>query len=278
MIRASSAGKICTTKPKFDNKNYLKDLSDLRVTAKKKGLEIEETTKGLLSLCETPGMKTKALLVKKHLDNKALVDLDPLPPGAKGYMKEAWLAEQGFINTSSGIGNNATKKGNLVEDGAISLLSRIDGICYTNEKDRVKEGFIGGTADIIDRANSKVIDIKCPESWVTFKSKKEIPSDYYWQLIAYCFLYKVTKAELVYVLMPDPMEIQEYYAKNLSGENFQKYINMNKKIGKLEPLQRVKRYSIDIKEIPKSIEFLEKRIEKCRKYYNTLTLKICLNL
>ena len=142
MVRASSAGRISSSRPSFDVSLFIKDLTDLRETAKKKKLILEETPEGLQKLCETVGIKTKAVTVKKHLENKKLVESDPLPPGAKGYMKEAWLEANGFMNISAGTGNNATKKGNLCEDDAIVLLSGIDGNNYSKEVKKSSKRFL----------------------------------------------------------------------------------------------------------------------------------------
>jgi len=278
MVRASSAGKICSTRLKSNAIEFSSAVEDLDAAAEKKKVKIEYTTSGLKTALLVPGLKTKLQAVIKQKEAKDKFILDPLPPGAMSYMKEVWLEKEGFINITNRIGNNATKKGNLCEDSAILLLSVIDNFVYTKEIDRVKSGFIGGTADIIIQSQSKVIDIKCPENWNSFKSKKELPSEYYWQLIAYCMLYKVTKAEIVYVLMPDPIEIQETYAKKLSEVNFKKYLDMNEKISNLPHLKRVKRFSIPESNIPEDIEFLKKRIKKCEKYFNSLNYKICMNL
>lgn len=105
------------------------------------------------------------------------------------------------------------KKGILVEDDSIMLLSMFDGVIYEKNKLSLENDFITGTPDII--TSDKIIDIKSSYDLSIFLSSydSKISNKYWWQLQGYMWLTGRKQAEIVYCLsdMPESMLQQELY-------------------------------------------------------------------
>lgn len=110
------------------------------------------------------------------------------------------------------VQTTAMKKGIIVEDNSIMLLSIYDGEIYDKNQERFENDFVTGTPDII---KEKVIDIKSSYDLSTFLSNYigGIKKSYWWQLQGYMWLTGKRQAEIAYVLsdMPESMLQQELY-------------------------------------------------------------------
>ena len=111
------------------------------------------------------------------------------------------------------VQTTAMKKGIIVEDNSIMLLSIYDGVIYDKNQERFENDFVTGTPDIITETIIK--DIKSSYDLSTFLSNYigGIKKSYWWQLQGYMWLTGKREAEIVYVLsdMPESMLQQELY-------------------------------------------------------------------
>ena len=168
------------------------------------------------------------------------------------------------------------KKGVLVEDDSIALLSRHDGVLYQKNEVRQENEFIGGTPDII--TDELVIDIKSSYDIWTFLANvdSKIDKGYWWQLQGYMMLTNRRRASLVYCLsnMPDHLvETEKYYLLKrldvISEESPEYLIEAAKleRILKYDDIpvnERVIKYDIDFDD--SVIELVESKVKKAREY------------
>jgi hypothetical protein len=168
------------------------------------------------------------------------------------------------------------KKGVLVEDDSIALLSRHDGVLYQKNEIRQENEFIGGTPDII--TDELVIDIKSSYDIWTFLANvdSKIDKGYWWQLQGYMMLTKRRKASLVYCLsnMPDHMvETEKYYLLKrldvISEESPEYLIEAAKlermlKYDDIPVNERVIKYDIDFDD--SVVELVESKVKTAREY------------
>jgi hypothetical protein len=269
MIRASQVHKICTNRPVFDP--ALLESLEQQILSK----DATYTRETVWQFTQTRGVMTIAKDIIKQLENQRLVEADPLPEGAMSYLQELWLEENGFYDFSVRENLPQFVKGKTCEEEAIALIGEVYNINISKNVERVTKDFITGECDI--QYGTVIRDCKIPESWKTYRNKQGIPSEYYWQLIAYCYLYDKTEAYLDYVLMPTPDNLIDYELKGLTDVEKEKYLAMQAKILTLTPKQRVKTFPL-IVDLQKEIDFLCSRLMKAKEYYNTLSLEICLRL
>lgn len=105
------------------------------------------------------------------------------------------------------ITSDAIRKGLMVEDDAIDILSRVDGKLYLKNEVRFSDDYITGTPDII---SDNVVDIKSSfDIFSFFSSKFDYEKDYWWQLQGYMALTGKKTARLAYVLCDTPDVIIE---------------------------------------------------------------------
>lgn len=273
-VRSSSVGKLCTNKPTFNSIELIQAETVVKNKIEKSGkiynrdhLELYTTTKGIM----TDAKKLKALFEKEQL-----FLLDPLPEGAMTYLEELWLQNHyGFKSFSLKEGNIATQKGTMVEDEAIALLSSYHNVKYVKNTIREKKGYLSGECDV--HFNSMIRDMKCPETWETFRKKTGIPSIYYWQLVAYCHLYDCTLAALDYVIMPNPEDLIPLITYNFSHNEYNEFMEMEEKIKSMPARQRVKSYTFQ-GDLLTEISFMLGRIEKSKIYYESLTYEKCMKM
>ena len=105
------------------------------------------------------------------------------------------------------ITSDAIRKGLMVEDDAIDILSRVDQKLYLKNEERLSNDYITGIPDII---SGDVVDIK--SSWdifTYFASKFDYDKGYEWQLQGYMALTGKKSARLAYVLCDTPDAIIE---------------------------------------------------------------------
>ena len=273
MIRASSCYSICTNKPSFDQSQY--DLVETTLKQKVEAKKMDYNPGNLSLYLETRGLKTFTQDFIKQVEKKEVFEKDELPDGAKNKLQEIWLEEQGFYDFSLLEQTFALQKGHLVEDKAIELINKVHNIHVLKNEERKTKGFLSGTCDMI--YNSVIRDNKSPESWKSFRKKNSnIEQQYYFQLVAYKYLYDAKETWLDYTLMPTPPELFSILTSKMSEVEKKKFAVTEAMITKLKPEQRIKSYLIEIPD--EDIEFLVKRLEKSEEYYNHLDFKECMNL
>lgn len=100
-----------------------------------------------------------------------------------------------------------TEKGRICENESIEIYNEINDSFYVKNIERITKGSLTGECDILDKANSLVIDIKTAYSKKTYPFNLKISKLYEWQLRAYMYLYDVNNAELAYVLVDTPHDL-----------------------------------------------------------------------
>lgn len=284
MIRASSVGAICTERIVLDEKKIEDAISELKSKAEAKKETFDTSPEKIMEesirLSSVTGLSLVSKNLIKLLEKQKQAKEDPLPLGAKTHLEKLWLENNHyFTEISLSEGAIPILKGKIQEENAISLLHLIHFHNFTpfvKNTQRITKGFITGECDI--QLPQSIIDIKVPENWISFRSKDGIPSEYFWQLIAYCYLYDKKEACLAYVLMEDPQEVVDIILKWKGEEQKEKYFKMQESITKLHPTQRIKLFFIDEPTVADSIIFLLKRLEKAEEYYNQLTYEQCMKL
>ena len=187
----------------------------------------------------------------------------------EGYAKAVYGREKE-------VQSKPMKKGVLVEDDSIALLSRHDGVLYQKNEVKYENEFISGTPDII--TDELVIDIKSSYDIWTFLANvdSKINKVYWWQLQGYMMLTKRRKASLVYCLsnMPDHLvETEKYYLLKrldvISEESPEYLIEAAKleRILKYDDIpvnERVIKYDIDFDD--SVVELVESKVKTAREY------------
>lgn len=272
MIRASSAYKVVTNKPYFEPEQL--EALELKMRGKVSTydrIHLEEYSK-------TKGIATDASAIIKELQKEVLVKTDPLPDGAKTYLEELWLENHGFYNFSLREGSFQLQKGNLLEEKAIAeigTLYKIKDIRKNVIRISSEELFISGECDV--QYDDTIRDIKCPQSWNTFRDKEGISLTYKWQLVAYCMLYGKTRAFLDYVLLTTPFELIDVETRGYSEIELNQWRKTQEVISQLPLNKRVKTFEL-VTNLEEDIKFLKSRLAKSKEYYNSLTLEKCLKL
>jgi hypothetical protein len=103
--------------------------------------------------------------------------------------------------------SDAIKKGLLVEEDAITVLSKLDKTIYAKNEERFSNPFIMGTPDIVTA--TEVIDIKSSWDIFTFYASRfdKLDAGYEWQLRGYMDLTGRQRARLSYILCDTPWQI-----------------------------------------------------------------------
>lgn len=275
---------ICTDRPVLDTKELKKKRLELSLKVQEKeGVPYSEE---LLDVyCETAGLKTISRSFKAYLEKYNRHLEDDLPKGAKSHLQEVWLKENlGFTRVYSNGEGDQLIKGQQQEDGAIEVLNKHLGSIYMKNTERVAKGFLSGECDLVGSpvsffpSETKIIrDIKVPEDWTSFRSKRGIPKVYEWQLISYLYLYDAQGGWIDYVLMPDPPDVVKNKVRYMDEVSKIKYYAMQETIEELPPSQRVKSFKLDVSNLESDIEFLKARLEKAQEYYENLTYEECMN-
>ena len=172
-----------------------------------------------------------------------------------------------------------TKKGKLVEEESIMMLSRIDDMNYSKNDQRFTNNYLTGEPDIIvsnDGIASKIIDIKSSYDFATLLANygSSLNPLYYAQVNGYMALTGATEAEIAYCLVSMPQEIingerrRIFYAMNPLTEEDPLYkkaierMENNYTFDEVPITERVLRFPV-----PRNEEFIQKvykRIEECR--------------
>lgn len=277
IIRASSVHHLCTYKPNFDSQEYERVEKEMKKKVEAKGFKF--SYQNLDIYAETRGLVTIVKDFKKLVEKKYLAEEDPLPDGAKSYLQLLWLEDNGFHDLSLLESNVALMKGHIVENQAIKLIGETLGLNLKKNEIRKTKGVLSGECDIVYKIdNHKIVrDNKSPETWKSFRNKNSnIETSYYWQLVAYKHLYDAQETWLDYTLMNTPREIIEIIGKNMSDSELQKLFATEEIISNLKPLERIKSYQIIIPE--EDTEFMLKRLEKAKEYYDHLDYNTCMGM
>jgi hypothetical protein len=223
--------------------------------------------------------------------SKADKDAGELSATAKDYLAEVYGMEK--YNRKEEISNKYLKKGVLVEEDSIDLLSLVDKTLYVKNEERLENDFIAGTPDafIGDSIKSAkhIIDVKSSWSLKTFLSTigKPLNKQYFYQLQCYMWLSGATEGTIAYCLVsaPDSMVLAEksklLYSMDVISEESPEYkeaaqqLEYNMCFDDIPKHERV--YKINIKRDDEIIETMKQKVLKARQYlanFEKLHLKL----
>ena len=171
-----------------------------------------------------------------------------------------------------------TKKGKMVEEESIMMLSRADGTRYTKNEVRFNNEYLTGEPDIIANDGQKIIDIKSSYDFATLLSNYGFPLNpaYYAQVQGYMALTGATEAEITYCLVSMPQEIingekrRLFYTMNPATEEDPLYVRAvermenNNTFDEVPINERMLRFPVQKDE--QYIQRVYKRIEECRRW------------
>ena len=147
--------------------------------------------------------------------NKSDRESGNLSATAKAHLIEVYAKQ--LYDFEKQLDNKYIKKGNAVEEEAISELSMIlRRPLEKNEEKFYNQHFIG-TPDVV--YGELCFDVKSSYDWITFLSNvpNDLDSTYYAQMQGYLNLLGLQKGYIVYVLLdtpPEELEKQKYYLFN----------------------------------------------------------------
>lgn len=114
---------------------------------------------------------------------------------AKKEFRKLYIRE--YFGREETVKSKYLDKGNEREEDAITLLTRVNGRVYKNNKERLMNAFVTGEWDIFD--NEGIIDTKC--SWSLFSFLEADESGYYWQRVGYMWLKGAKRGTVAYCLV-----------------------------------------------------------------------------
>lgn len=268
-IRSSALGLINTEPRGKSNLEKHNELVALLTEEEAKYDEMKKELKGAIAKAE----KIVKLRAEIELLEPIRYDVQ-LSETCKSYLVQTYILEK--YGRVKEVSTKEMKKGNLVEDDSINLVSVVDGVLYSKNTDRFSNDFITGTPDIIN--GDEIIDVKSSWDIFTFLSNVQEPiSDiYYAQLQGYMALTGAKVGTIAYCLTDTPLSIVE-------GEKYALLRNLDvvteedptykREVAKLErnrcfsdiPIEeRVLTFSID-----RNDDYIEKtyrKVKKCREF------------
>lgn len=212
---------------------------------------------------------------------KLKVDKDAgnLSQTAKTYC-ETWLKEK-LYNRFKDFSSKYTQKGIEVEGDAIKFISeQLNlGLVFKNEE-RFENDYLQGTPDLI--ISNYVIDNKSSWDCFTFPLFETAPdTSYWWQLQGYMALTGKDNAKLIYTLMDAPQwlidsEVEKelrFNRVNLDEVTWdvREQMSSKYKYSALDPKLRIKIF--EFKKDEEAINSIQIKVEKCRQYIDSLTIK-----
>lgn len=266
-----------SNRPKSINQTELSLLvKKMKDKVEKKGLVYSENNIDLYT--ETRGLTTDAKKLKKLLENQNAVDV--LPESAKKYAELLWLEKYHKLYDTS-LGNmSQLKQGNLQEENAIKILNLATGNDYKKNRIAVKDKkhFLATKGcDIFSKKESLIRDIKIPKNFISFKNKEAIINIDYWQIIAYCHLFKCKKAVIDYVLMPMHPSLIDNHIRYFSRIDRKKFFATQQAIENMPVKSRIKTIKLETG-LATEIAFLKRRCIMTKEYYDELDTNKALNI
>jgi hypothetical protein len=148
---------------------------------------------------------------------------DPLPAGAKSYLKRVYgQLKYGKWSATQEKGNKYTQKGKLGENDSIALINALDGFDLVKNEIRVENKWITGVADAFLGENiheaEYIIDVKTSWDWDSFAANigSALNPLYWWQIQGYMELTGAKAGEVSYCLINTPDVIIQQELLNLA--------------------------------------------------------------
>lgn len=209
LIRCSSLyyimaqGKTRTPKQQYD---YLQTILVEEIRKyENMGERRQGMANGIKKAAKIAGLEYELNLLepKKHID--------PLPQGAKSYLKRIYAElKYGKWSITKDKDIKFTAKGKLVEADSLALISKLDEINYKKNEVRIVNPFLTGMPDTFigeDVTNAHyIVDVKSSWDIETFMSviASDINPLYWWQNQGYYALTGAKAGEVSYCLVNTP--------------------------------------------------------------------------
>lgn len=268
-IRSSALGLI-NTEPR--GKSNLEKYNELSVLLSDEQIKYDSMKKELKSAI-SKAEKIAKIKIELELLEQTKYDIE-LSETCKSYLVQTYILEK--YGRVKEVTSKEMKKGILIEDDSINLVSVIDGFLYSKNTERFSNDFITGTPDIIN--GDEIIDVKSSWDIFTFLSNIQDPiSDmYYAQLQGYMALTGAKIGTIAYCLTDTPQSIVEGEKYNLlrhldvATEEDPMYkkevqkLERNRTFGDIPIEERVLTFSIS-----RDDDYIEKtyrKVEKCRAF------------
>jgi len=141
---------------------------------------------------------------------------EPLSETTKAYLIE-WYISAKYGRTKD-VSNQYIRKGLMVEEDAISLLSVIDKVVYVKNELHYSNDVLTGTPDIV--TDTEVIDVKSSwDLWTFTKARTNaITKAYWWQVQGYMALTGRTSARVAHCLVNTPPLLVEDAKRKLAWQ------------------------------------------------------------
>jgi len=199
---------------------------------------------------------------------------EPLSETAKGCLHEIYIEE--VFGRRKTISSAAMKKGTAVETDSLELLQTVTGEVYFKNQATIENEYLIGTPDVIDKKNSKVVDIK--SSWDIWTYSRvtgdSALKDYAWQVKGYMWLTDTRSAQLVYALVNTP---EFLIADELYKMSFTMPLNTDMEqfrpnfiFDDIPSEMRIKQFEVAY--FDEEMSELRSRLDLCREYLSTLKL------
>jgi len=199
---------------------------------------------------------------------------EPLSVTAKSCLHEIYIEE--VFGRKKTISSAAMKKGTAVETDSLELLQTVTGEVYFKNQETIENEYLIGTPDVIDKKNSKVVDIKSSWDIWTYSgvTQDSALKDYAWQLKGYMWLTDTRSAQLVYALVNTPEFIidNELYKMSftLPPDTDMEQFRPDFIFDDIPSEMRIKRFEVAY--FDDEISELRSRLDQCREYLSTLKL------
>jgi len=211
---------------------------------------------------------------KTTTKNKIKTINEPLSVTAKGCLHEIYIEE--VFGRRKTISSAAMKKGTAVETDSLELLQAVTGEVYFKNQETIENEYLIGTPDVIDKKNSKIVDIKSSwDIWTYSKVTQDSAlKDYAWQLKGYMWLTDTRSAQLIYALVNTPEFIITDLLYKMSftvpPETNMEQFRPNFIFDDIPNEMKIKK--IDVAYFDDEISELKSRLDLCREYLSTLSL------
>lgn len=269
---------VCPGKTKTPKEKY-EEWTDILAVEAAKYEQLDDRKRAMKT---GMNMLAKITAIEHQIEKlEATKHQDPLPAGAKSYLKKLYgYLKYGKWSASKEKGNKYTDKGKLAEPDAIALVNFIDGKEYVKNETRFESSFLSGIPDIIDESGEMpyIVDVKASWDWETFAENigKPLNPLYWWQIQAYFDLVGFEQGEVSYCLVDTPAVILEdekmRLAKRMNALTIESpeyrlaealLIN-NLTFSDIHPLERRLKFPIERNE--EAIQRIHETVPKCRDY------------
>ncbi len=211
-IHCSSIGNIMGNSKRKSNKEKLEaEVLKLQQTEDKYN-QLDDRKKDMATgFAMLERIKT---LKVKIAEMEATKDVEPLSPGAKSHLKKVYgYFKYGKWCASADKGTKYTNKGTIAESDSIALLSRLRGMPYIKNEERVQNDYLTGIPDVFVGESiykaQYIIDVKSSwdiESYLV-NLGKPLYGKYWWQIQGYLAITGATVGEVAYCLVNTPQSL-----------------------------------------------------------------------